>query len=97
MLIGNILLAIVSITTVISYLPQILKILKTRSSEDISIASCIIWLIGAISYLLYAIFFGYDLMLIITTGIEAALCLTLFIFVIKYYKNQPTTKKRRRR
>ena len=38
-MVGDILLGIVSFCTFISYLPQIMKLLKTKKSEDLNIVS----------------------------------------------------------
>ena len=38
-MLGNILLGIVSICTIISYLPQTIKLIKTKQSNDLSINS----------------------------------------------------------
>ena len=54
-MLGNILLGIVSICTFISYLPQTLKLIKTKKSEDLSIQSWILWVVSSVSYTLYAL------------------------------------------
>ena len=41
-MVGNILLGIVSICTMISYLPQTIKLIKTKKSSDLSINSWIL-------------------------------------------------------
>ena len=63
-MLGNILLAIVSICTFISYFPQTIKLLKTKKSEDLSLHSWILWVISSVSYTLYALIVSKDFMLI---------------------------------
>lgn len=46
---------IVTITTYISYVPQIYKLFVTKKSEDISIASWVLWTISAVSNTVYSI------------------------------------------
>ena len=41
-MLGNILLGIVSLCTMISYLPQTIKLIKTKKSSDLSINSWIL-------------------------------------------------------
>lgn len=40
---GDVLLGIVSLCTLISYLPQAIKLIKTKQSNDLSTTSWIIW------------------------------------------------------
>lgn len=40
---GNVLLGLVSVCTIISYLPQTIKLIKTKKSDDLSINSWILW------------------------------------------------------
>lgn len=46
---------IVTITTYISYVPQIYKLFVTKKSEDISIASWVLWTISAVANTVYSI------------------------------------------
>lgn len=85
---SDILLAIVAICTFVSYMPQVIKILKTKKSNDISICSWILWVISSSSYTLYAYIASTDIMLQIETTIELIFCITILILSIKYqHKN----------
>ena len=75
-MLGNILLGIVSICTFTSYLPQTLKLIKTKKSEDLSIQSWILWVVSSVSYTLYAVIVSKDFMLIFETSLELTFCLT---------------------
>ena len=83
-MLGNILLLIVSICTLISYLPQTIKLLKTKKSEDISISSWILWVTSSLAYTLYAIMVSNDFMLIFETLLELVFCLIILILSIIY-------------
>jgi len=87
-LLGNILLGIVSFCTFISYFPQTIKILKTKSSKDLSVKSWILWVISSFSYTLYAILISKDIMLIFETCLELFFCLLILILTIKYKNNK---------
>lgn len=50
-----ILIIIQNICLYISYIPQIIKLLKTKRSEDISLASWILWVVGSVSDVLYSV------------------------------------------
>lgn len=86
-MLGNVLLGIVSICTFISYLPQTLKLIKTKKSADLSVSSWILWVVSSLSYTLYAIIISKDFMLIFETVLELAFCLIILILAILYRKN----------
>lgn len=92
-MLGNILLAIVSLCTFISYLPQTIKLIKTKKSEDISIQSWILWVLSSLSYTIYAIIISKDVMLIFETCLELFFCLIILILSIKYRKNYSEREK----
>lgn len=85
-MLGNILLSIVSFCTFISYLPQTLKLIKTKKSGDLSIQSWILWVISSLSYTIYAIIVSKDGMLIFETSLELFFCLLILSLSIKYRK-----------
>lgn len=83
----NILLGIVSICTFISYFPQIVKCLKTKQAEDLSIWSWILWVMSSLAYTLYAIICTNSFMLIFETALELSFCLIILICAIIFRKN----------
>lgn len=86
-MVGNILLGIVSICTMISYLPQTIKLIKTKKSSDLSINSWILWVVSSFSYTLYAILCSKDFMLIFETSLELFFCLLILLLAVKYRNN----------
>ena len=87
-MIGNVLLGIVTFCTFVSYLPQAIEIIKTKSSEDVSIISWILWVVSSLCYTLYAIFFNGNMMLILETCLELFFCILILILTIMYDKNK---------
>jgi MtN3 and saliva related transmembrane protein len=87
-MLGNILLGIVSLCTMISYLPQTIKLIKTKKSNDLSINSWILWVISSLSYTLYAFICSKDFMLIFETSLELFFCLLILLLAIKYKNNK---------
>lgn len=87
-MLGNILLGIVSLCTMISYLPQAVKILKTKEADDLSKSSWIIWVISSFSYTVYAALCTREFMLIFETTLEFIFCLLILILTIKYSKKK---------
>lgn len=86
--IGNALLLAVSVCSFISYLPQIIKTINTRSSEDISISSWAINSISMAAYVAYAFFISNDPMLVFATGCEFIFTATILLLAIKYRNNK---------
>lgn len=84
----NILLGIVSICTMISYLPQTIKLIKTKKSNDLSINSWILWVTSSLSYTLYAVLCSKEYMLIFETSLELAFCLIILLLALKYKNNK---------
>ena len=87
-MLGNILLLIVSTCTYISYMPQTIRLIRTKKSEDISIPSWILWVTSGLCYTLYAVLVSKDGMLIFETVSELTFCLVILLLAIKYRKNK---------
>ncbi len=87
-MVGNILLGIVSICTMISYLPQTIKLIKTKKSSNLSINSWILWVVSSFSYTLYAVLCSKDFMLIFETSLELFFCLLILLLAVKYRNNK---------
>ena len=87
-MLGNILLGIVSICTMISYLPQTIKLIKNKKSSDLSINSWILWGVSSFSYTLYAVLCSKEFMLIFETSLELFFCLLILLLAVKYRNNK---------
>lgn len=83
-MLANVLLGIVSICTLISYLPQTVKLIKTKKSNDLSVYSWILWVVSSLSYTLYAFICTQEFMLKFETALELAFCLLILALAIKY-------------
>lgn len=93
-ILGNVLLGIVSICTFISYFPQIIKCLKTKRGEDLSIWSWILWVISSLAYTLYAILCQNTIMLIFETSLELLFCVIILICAIIFRKKDKTNNQK---
>ncbi len=87
-MLGNILLGIVSLCTMVSYLPQAIKLIKTKKSNDLSINSWILWVISSLSYTLYALICSKDFMLIFETSLELFFCILILLLALRYKNNK---------
>ena len=85
-MLGDVLLGIVSLCTLVSYLPQAIKLIKTQEFNDLSTTSWIIWVVSSFSYLLYAFLCSNEFMLKFETVLEFSFCLLILILTIYYRK-----------
>ena len=85
---GTILLGIVSVCTFVSYFPQIVKCLKTKKSEDLSVWSWVLWVVSSFAYTLYAILCQDTVMLIFETSLELLFCVIILVCAIVFRKNK---------
>ena len=72
-----------AILNMISYLPQIIKILKTRHADDISASSWVLWTHSVVLWALYAILVE-NIGIIIAHVLSLALTVALFRFISKH-------------
>ena len=83
----ELLLLYVTIQGFISYMPQISKIIKTRSSRDISISTWLMWFISSTIYLVYLLLDGVGIWLILAQLLEVIL-IAVTLFVVVLYKSR---------
>ena len=69
--------------TTIAFLPQALKVWKTKSTKDISLYMFIIFTVGVLSWLIYGISIS-DLPIILANALTLILSLFILIYKIKY-------------
>lgn len=69
--------------TTISFVPQVVQIIKTRNTKSISLGMYIIFTFGIVCWLFYGIFLG-EAPLIIGNAITLFLALAILIFKIIY-------------
>jgi MtN3 and saliva related transmembrane protein len=69
--------------TTISFLPQVIKIWRSKSAKDISLAMFSIFSIGVFLWLIYGLFID-SLPVIIANFVTLILALTILVFKFKY-------------
>ena len=87
-MLANVLLTVVSICTLISYLPQTIKLIKTKKSNDLSVSSWILWVTSSLAYTLYAFLCSSEFMLRIETLLELCFCLVILFLAVLYKNNK---------
>jgi MtN3 and saliva related transmembrane protein len=69
--------------TTVSFIPQVLKILKTRNTEGVSLRMYIVFTIGVICWLVYGILLS-DLPIILANTTTLVLASIILVCRIKY-------------
>ena len=69
--------------TTISFVPQVLKIWRTRHTKDISLKMFVIYTVGVFLWLVYGLMLG-DLPLILSNIITFVLTLSILIMKLRY-------------
>ena len=80
----------ITILAYVGYIPQIIRLIKTRDSEGLSITAWIIWIVSCSCGTAYSIILKRP-ELIITYVSELVLSVIIFILILKYRK--PEAKK----
>lgn len=78
---------IVTVCTYISYVPQIIKLVRTKKSEDLSIASWVLWLISAFANLVYSVVLGRAELIIASVSELLFIMVTLVLTIYYEYRN----------
>ena len=74
---------IAAFCTTFAFLPQAVKVWKTKSTKDISLYMFLIFTLGVLSWLIYG-FIKLDLPLILANAITLILSMFILIFKLKY-------------
>ena len=69
--------------TTIAFLPQAIKVYKSKSTKDISLYMFIIFTVGVLSWLIYGIIIS-NLPIILANAVTLALSLFILIYKLKY-------------
>ena len=78
-----ILLTIIQICTFLGYLPQMIKAIRTKKTDDVAISSWVLSFINANAYLAFGILIG-NIFIIITTVTEVILAFASILVLYKY-------------
>ena len=76
------------ILSYIETVPQIVKLIKTKSSNDYSLGMIFIQLIALISWSMYIFTSQQSIIVYIGTIIDLLLLLLIDFLILKYYKNK---------
>jgi len=77
---------IAAFLTTIAFLPQVIKVWKTKKAEDLSLKTFILLSTGIFLWLVYGILLQ-DLPLILANAVTFTLAITILFFKLRYSKN----------
>ena len=78
----EIILLYITITGFISYVPQIARLIKTKSADDCSISTWLMWVVNASLYLLYLYLENVNIWLKLTQLVEVVLISITALLII---------------
>lgn len=81
-----ILILICTIISVNAYIPQIMRLVKTKSSDDISVSSWVMWIVSYGCYLAYVLLRGMDIGIVFLVTLELAFTVIITSLTIRYRK-----------
>ena len=80
---ANVLGFIAGTLTTVAFVPQVIKIWKSRHARDISMGTFAIFSLGVLLWLLYGVQLG-AVPIILANGVTLLLSLTILVFKLKY-------------
>lgn len=80
------LMGIITICAYIGYVPQIIRLLRTKKSNDLSIPAWVIWIISTACGSAYSIILHRPEMIMMYVS-ELILSVIILYFIIKYRRN----------
>ena len=69
--------------TTVAYLPQLVRIIKTRSAKDVSLVMYLVMLTGVVMWLVYGINLG-SLPIIMANAVTTLFVLTIIVCKLRY-------------
>jgi len=72
----------------VAFVPQIVKTVKSKSAEDISLLSWFLWIFDYTLMVVYIFIFTVDLFYFVIELFEVALCIWFFFICLNYRKGR---------
>jgi uncharacterized protein with PQ loop repeat len=86
------LLSLYTVLEFIAYMPQIIKILKTKHADDLSLTSWFVWITADLCYLSYVLLQSPEIGVIFICALDLVFLIFVFCLTIKYQKHKKTSK-----
>ena len=89
------LLSIYTVLEFVAYIPQMVKILKTKHADDLSLTSWFVWITTDLSYLGYVLLETPQFGVIFIASLDLCFIITIFLLTMYYQKHNRRRKNRR--
>ena len=93
-IIALVLLLTYTVCESIAYVPQVVKLVKTKSADDLSITTWLIWVFSAVCYLFYVLLKCPEMGIIFISSLNLIFILIVCILTV-YYQNKKLRKNRK--
>ncbi len=90
------LLIIYTFCEYVAYVPQIVKLVKTKSADDLSITSWLTWVVSGVCYLIYVLLESPETGVIYIASMNLIFIVAVSILTL-HYQNSKRLKKRTRK
>lgn len=87
-------LSVYTILEFVAYIPQIVKILKTKHADDLSLLSWFVWIVTDLSYLGYVLLETPEVGVIFIATLDLSFIITVFLLTAYYQKHSRKKKPR---
>ena len=77
-------IGIINIIQLISYIPQIFRLIKIGKSDELSVVTWVLWNISSLCWLVYELLYTQDFWSIVTYGIGLALNLIVLMLILSF-------------
>ena len=93
-MIALILLVVYTICEYTAYIPQIVKLIKTKSADDLSITTWLTWVISGVCYLVYVLLESPEIGVIYIASMNLIFMMVVCILTAYYQKNKRTHRQK---
>ena len=90
--IAYVFLSVYTILEFVAYIPQIVKILKTKRADDLSLTSWFVWITTDLSYLGYVLLETPQIGVIFIATLDLMFIITIFLLTAHYQKHHKRRK-----
>ena len=94
--IALVLLSVYTILEFVAYMPQIIKLLKTRHADDLSLTSWFVWITADLSYLAYVLLESPEVGVIFIATLDLVFLVSVFCLTAYYQKHKKQKRYRHR-
>ena len=85
-IIGLILLTAYTVLEFGAYMPQIIKLIKTKSANDLSLFGWMVWVVSGLCYLFYVLLESPEPGVIFIAAMNLLFMITVFVLTMYYQK-----------